>query len=481
MAQSAGRRDCDGSRGQNHAGTTSNSLGWIGFGDPSALLTWFCRKRGVSCPRRRTQGCTEVAYTDRLEDVADQLGYRDTSGYVHEARSEFGPRDFVWRDLKDKCQVDAAYFRGAVPLVAFVEAETPQEVSTAHRRLWNFGRVPVLIVTTPQEVAALSCITPPTTETSASSSLLRSARLNQPLQNILREFTRYNVESGRAAAAHREQFDRRLRVDYHLLENLRRLRASLIRSGLPPTYVEQLLGRSIFIRYLEDRGILSQEHLLELGAFQSFLQTLDAGPNAVAQLFEALSEHFNGDVFALSNVEPHLPPQVINELFQFFSGTNLRTGQQALWPYDFGIIPPELISSIYEQLLAETQRQDAAYYTPRHLVDLVLDELVSWEGNAAEPIILDPSCGSGIFLAEAFRRFVYRHTIAKGESSSFDSLSRLLTRTVYGIDKSSAAIGVSAFSLYLALLEHVDPPTAWRDARLPAMPFSSAWLAGAGG
>jgi hypothetical protein len=415
------------------------------------------------------KGCAEVTYTDRLEEVADQLGYRDASGYVSAAESEAGPRDFVWRDLKDKCRVDAAYFRGGVPLVAFVEAESQQEVGTAHRRLWNFGRVPVLIATTPQEATALSCVMPPATEPSAGSPVLRSARTHQPLRKVLQEFTRFNVESGRAAAAHHEQFDRRLGVDYRLLGNLRRLRIRLADSDLNTTDVEQLLVRSIFIRYLEDRDILSQEHMLELGDFQSFVQSLNAGPNEVARLFEALWEHFNGDVFALNNIELHLPPQAINNLFQFFSGTDLRTGEPAPLPYDFGIIPPEFISSIYEQLLADKQRQDAAYYTPRHLVELVLDELVPWQGDATNPSVLDPSCGSGIFLADAFRRFTYRHTIANGQLLSFDSLSALLTGSIYGVDKSPAAIGVAAFSLYLALLERIDPLNAWHDARLPAL------------
>ena len=36
-----------------------------------------------------------MAYTDRLEDVADELGYRDTGGYVHEtSRSEAGAGRF---------------------------------------------------------------------------------------------------------------------------------------------------------------------------------------------------------------------------------------------------------------------------------------------------------------------------------------------------------------------------------------------------
>ena len=240
--------------------------------------------------------------------MADQLGYRDTTGYVHGTTSaEVGARDFVWRDLRDKCHVDAAYFRRALPLVAFLEADSPNDIGVAHRRLWNFGRVPVLIASTPQEVSAVSCVVPPNRGLANDASILRNARTNQPLQSVLAEFTRYNVESGRTAAAHPAQFDRRLRVDYQLLENLRRLRASLAKSGLDDTNIEQLIGRSIFIRYLEDRGILSREHLLELGEFESFVETLSAGPDAVAQLFEALSQHFNGDVFALTRKSIFLP------------------------------------------------------------------------------------------------------------------------------------------------------------------------------
>ena len=410
-----------------------------------------------------------MAHTDQLEEVADQLGYLGTSGYVDGTELEVGARDFVWRDLKYKCRIDAAYFRGAVPLVAFVGTESHEEINRAHRRLWNFGRVPVLIASTPQEVVALSCVVPPPLGRDANSPILRSARPQQSLRRVLEEFTRFNVESGRAASEHRDRFDRRMRVDYRLLENLRRLHSRLIKRDLGGADVEQLLGRSIFIRYLEDRRILSEEHLLELGSFRSFADTLRAGPAAVTLLFNALAEHFNGDVFRPTATEAHLPAQAIADLDEFFSAADLESGQQALWPYDFGIIPPELISSIYEQLLADTQKEDSAYYTPRPVVDLVLDELLPWPGVTAQPSILDPSCGSGIFLAEAFRRLAYRHITAAGQPPTFDRLTTLLSTSIYGVDKKQAAIGVSAFSLYLALLEHVDPRTAWREARLPVL------------
>jgi len=405
----------------------------------------------------------------RLTEIAGKLGYSGTNGYVDGVTAEIGARDFVWRDLRDKCGVDAAYFRGAVPLVAFVEANSTSEVGAAHRRLWNFGRVPVLIANTPDEVVAMSCMVAPMSKSDAIDPILQSARTGQSVESVLREFTRFNIESGKVAVSHPEHFDRRQRVDYRLLENLRRLRSSLLKSDLTPTEVERLLGRSIFIRYMEDRGILSPDHLKELGPFESFVDTLRTGPDAVAGLFAALSEHFNGDVFTSSIAEPHLSSAALNELSHFFVATDLDSGQQALWPYDFAVIPPELISSIYEQLLVETQQKDAAYYTPRHVVDLVLDELVPWSGENGSPSVFDPACGSGIFLAEAFRRLAYRQTVANGQPPSYENLSALLTSSIFGTDQSAAAIGVSAFGLYLALLEHVDPPTAWRDARLPVL------------
>ncbi len=104
-----------------------------------------------------------------------------------------------------------------------------------------------------------------------------------------------------------------------------------------------------------------------------------------------MSDHFNGDVFRREAISQPATQDALNELSDFFRAADLASGQQSLWPYDFAIIPPELISSIYEQLLSTNQRRDAAYYTPRHLVDLVLDELLSpawWSG--ATRSILDP-------------------------------------------------------------------------------------------
>ena len=409
---------------------------------------------------------------DLVDNAAEQLGYFDAPGFVSGHRGDRGARDYVWQGLREKCGVDAAYFRGAVPLVAFAEVEGGSDILATQRRLWNFGRVPLLIAASSAEVAVVNCVaSPPATpevgEADLDDIVLKSVRPNQPLHSVLEEFTRFGLEAGKAAAKHGSRFDRRQRVDARLLKNLRSLRSRLLDHGLSVDGVEKLLGCSIFIRYLEDREILSSDHLAELGVADSYSNAVRAGRSAVLELFEALAEQFNGDVFAFAAGEVSLPQEAMSDLEAFFSGADVASGQRALWAYDFGIIPPELISSIYEQLLEASQRKLAAYYTPRSVVDLVLDELIPWD-STGQPTVLDPACGSGIFLTEAFRRLAYR-SASRDQRLSFDDLSSLLTSSIFGVDENPAAVGVAAFGLYLALLERVDAPTAWRTARLPRL------------
>ena len=57
------------------------------------------------------------------------------------------------------------------------------------------------------------------------------------------------------------------------------------------------------------------------------------------------------------------------------------------WPlYSFDIIPIQLISSIYE-LFSTCQMKmmkRGTYYTPLHLVDMIMDEVYPWEGEYKE-------------------------------------------------------------------------------------------------
>lgn len=404
-----------------------------------------------------------------LDQVVDDLGYRGGPGYV-EGGDWANPRGEVWSELHQKCGVTAAFFKGAIPIVAFVASDSHEEALQAHRRLWNYGRVPLLIATTEHEVLALSCNTAPH-DSDPDAALLERAEPGVALAQVLHDFTRFSVESGDLARRRGTKLDKQNRVDQTLLRNLRALRSKLLAEGVLESEIEPLLGRTIFIRYLEDRHILGAPQLSELGQPPSLADALEQGWDALSRFFAAMSEHFSGDVFRVDTLTRRVPDSALRTLSLFFHGGNVETGQTALWPYDFSIIPPEFISSIYEQLLVSQQKADAAYYTPRHVVDVVLDELLPSDvlDNGSVPTILDPACGSGIFLTEAFRRLVQRRRRALSAAPDYEELKTLLIGSIFGIDLNPDAIGVTAFGLYLALLEHVDPRTIWVRVQLPRL------------
>ena len=135
--------------------------------------------------------------------------------------------------------------------------------------------------------------------------------------------------------------------------------------------------------------------------------------------------------------------------------------------YDFSIIPVEFISNVYEHFIGgEKQAKKGAYYTPLFLVDYIIAETVEkyFIENPKEYTckILDPACGSGIFLVEALRRMIERYQkinkITSSNTNSFKELLRKLAEeNIFGIDQDDDAINVAIFSVYLALLDYQEP------------------------
>jgi len=409
-----------------------------------------------------------MAVADPLEFAIDSLGYRSGGGLAERGVNHVGAaRQFVWRDLLRKTDVSATYFRGSVPLVAFASAED-EAVPAVQRQLWNFSRIPLLIAGTSSGIGVYSCYVAPSRPDDASSTALYLASPQEDLAHALAPFSRAEVEAGRLAAKRPEFFNRSDRVDRKLLRNLRQLRARLKGSPQKNRAIDALIGRSIFIRYLEDRKILTDEHFHELSSYSMYTDALRAGVDAAYELFSVLGAKFNGDVFSVATGEhARVEDADLRILAGFLDGDDVASGQASFWPYDFSVIPSELISSIYEQLLEESQDADAAYYTPRRVVDLILDEVLPWEQEGT-PRVFDPACGSGVFLTEAYRRLVF-HASQDSPNLSFNELAALLKASIFGVDQSAVAVSVAAFGLYLALLEELDPPTAWADAKLPQL------------
>ena len=417
-----------------------------------------------------------------LTNVFDALDYRDDKGLVTTDTPDVGDgRAYVWREIRDKLEIDAAYFHGNVPVIYFKELQTVDDdyLRRLHRSLWNHNRVPLLIAVLPQEVRVYNCFAPPLRD---SDQLMppNPALLKQAVQQVtdvlalrsaLSGYRRREIVSGRFIRAQQGDFSREQRVDNRLLENLRHVRHRLISDGLSEAVANSLLGRSIFVRYLEDRGVISEDYYRRFASGLSLQALLRGSLNETYRLFDELAHRFNGDLFPIDDRErDQVKPQHLHLLGRFLNGEEVTSGQMYFWAYDFKYIPIELVSAIYETFLDEDRQITGAYYTPPEIVDYVLNEVLPFESKNQDIRILDPACGSGIFLVEAYRRLVMLQRHARGDQNlSFEELRDLLTGSIHGVDLNEDAIQVAAFSCYLALLDFLEPKSIWEKVRFPSL------------
>ena len=172
----------------------------------------------------------------------------------------------------------------------------------------------------------------------------------------------------------------------------------------------KLLILSLLIAYLEERGVFTSDYF---GQFQRgatrFFEVLANG-KALVKLLGALEERFNGHVFVLDDADRDAlkGSSQLARFAKLVEGREEPSGQLTLWQlYSFKDLPVELISHIYQIFVTDS---DSSVYTPPFLVRLMLDEALSWarldQLQERNEIILDPSCGSGVFLVEAYKRLV---------------------------------------------------------------------------
>ena len=217
--------------------------------------------------------------------------------------------------------------------------------------------------------------------------------------------------------------------------------------------------------------MLERNRFQQFGGAESYVDLLSRSLPQAYRFFGFLAQKFNGDMFPVTpDEEGTVGPNHLALLSGFLVGTEMPTGQTYFWAYDFAYIPIELISSIYEEFLHKERKKTGAYYTPPEIVDFVLNDVLPWEGPDKSVRILDPACGSGIFLVEAYRRLVYRKLRAQfPRRLSPEQLCDVLTASIFGVDIQEEAVRVAAFSLYLALLEWLEPKSIWASVRFPTL------------
>ncbi len=442
-----------------------------------------------------------------LNGIFKCLDINSTTGLATEdnLQSMTSFQKLFYTQVHEKIGIDAVYFlRDAngiakVPLIYFsvIQKYDAKQVAELHRLSWNLGEAPLLFVVTPDEILIYNNYETPKTidngNLDPTAGVIETLHLTNGLasqQLALQKYHRSLLESGEYWRKSMTRFDAQSRVDATLITNLRIMRKTLINQiskrcdkskETITSVVHSLLCRSIFIKYLEERKDSNGETIFPQGFFSNFLKSAKQytdvlnSKEATYNLFRTLKEKFNGDTLQVSKVEIEIITQNdLDELRTFIIGdSELESKQLALWPlYSFDIIPIQLISSIYELFfhLSDEDDKKGTYYTPLHLVNLVMDETYPWEGEYEDTSFFDPSCGSGIFLVEAYRRLVCRwmnqndvHTI------DCDQLNLLLKNSIFGVDINEEAIRVASFSLSLAMCDFLDPRSIWDKLSFPRL------------
>jgi hypothetical protein len=396
----------------------------------------------------------------------------------------------LFKDLK----IDAVLCVEGRPSVCIKDARelSVHEIEVLRRQLWNMGATTILVAECQTEIRAFSTLVKPINNDlngdhaqlpDESIQNLQMVQLALHLSRLVRR-----IETGAIYLDHTSLFDPQDAVDQALLENLRAVRNLICPKqslrGYRPAHA--LIGRFLFTCYLLDRHIigpayLSSENLPEAEDVLGLLQNATDPPETLARLFKALQRDFNGSLFGDLLDDYEIRSEHVEYLQRFLSGENLLNGQLSLFKlYDFGFIPVEFISSIYEDFLGaeaeaeaaenkpngtrtsrtHTQRSQGAYYTPPRLAELAVDIATEGWSTLLDKRCLDPACGSGVFLVILFIRMAEEWRKRNPNANTrhrYEQLLRLLSENLRGGDIQPTACLVTCFSLYLAFLDQMDP------------------------
>ncbi len=387
-------------------------------------------------------------------------------------------------------RVDYVFFRRfedgrSSQVAAFVVDNSNESLDEAaiaklHHDLWLHGVSPLLYVSWPTRIDIFSCARGPdfwhhgqtryrpadriesALWTSKSISSLLAAKRRRYSAFRLADGTFWEDPSNRGLARHANGAHQRL------IEAVVEADQELDGANFP--VFRRLLVLMVLVKYLEDRRVFPENWFDQFApGSKSFFDVLrSCDPRGVKRLLQRLEERFDGDVFALPTNGPlQLTQKSLRTFAQLVEARTLNT-QRYLWQqYSFEHLPVEVISGLYQRFV---EGGHGAVYTPPILAALLLDEVMQYARLSDEERILDPACGSGVFLVGAFKRLVNRWRSKRNwRRPSVNTLKRILRTSIFGIELDPSAVDLTAFSLALAVCDALKPKVIWNELRFDAL------------
>ncbi|MGB0722914.1 MAG: HsdM family class I SAM-dependent methyltransferase [Gammaproteobacteria bacterium] len=417
------------------------------------------------------------AWFEALEDMRDKSA---VNGLVHVAsydRTGRPPEEVMTMEKAGLYGAHSVFFeagrngRAATPQ-AFIfvskDGGDDEKFADTHKRLWSWGGVPLLYRKTPAQIQLFRCAHGPDFISKEGKTVCHPFKFLDIASRVAATEPWWDAERIRNGtlwddptvcklllsekkAAHRK-----------LVDAIRALNAELTdKRVLSARLRRHLLVLTLLIAYLEERDVLKPEFFggFLKGATQSFEILRDG--NAFVDMLKSLEQWFNGNVFKLKDgdAETLKNNKQLMRFARLVEGYEEPGGQLNLWRlYSFKDLPVELISQIYQLFVKDPE---SSVYTPPMLVRLMLDEALSWDRIdrllERREVILDPTCGSGVFLVEAYKRLVLHWRSRNDWAKPGVSELRQLLEHVQGVDLEEGAVELAAFSLCLALCDALSP------------------------
>jgi hypothetical protein len=468
-------------------------------------LGWDVRNTAMVAPQYR-----EVI----PEDSLDVEGHQKAPDYTFRV----GPLPKFYAEAK-KCGVNI----GADPAPAY----------QLRRYGWS-AKVALSVLTDFEEFGVYDCTMRPRPSDKASHARIQYLRFDEypdRWRELWDVFSREAVWSGafdQYAASKRKRGTSE--VDVEFLKEIEGWRDALARDlalrnkGLSlddlNAAVQLTIDRVVFLRMAEDRGLEPYEQLLKL------CERPDIYLRFMRELCRKADEKYNSGLFHFRK-----EPGVSEEPDRITPGLAvddkvLRPILQSLYfehgsPYHFGVLPVEILGTVYERFLGkvirltaghqakveekpEVRKAGGVYYTPAYIVDYIVKQTVGRKIEGRSPAqlagvrdskqplrVLDMACGSGSFLLGAYQclldyclkwyiehnpethaKAVYKDPRNGHWRLTIEEKKRILTTHIFGVDIDSQAVEVTKLSLLLKVLEGESE----QSMHLALLPFNDRAL-----
>lgn len=362
--------------------------------------------------------------------------------------------------------------------------ENQNDLTEVQKKIWSSGEAPLACIFYDTEIKILNCTTH-IKENYSPAHLVTDLKYAGTTHRLYNKHFALKIKSGIfwEEKENKNKFSFRNSSYDKLIANIRHIANSLRQKykSIPKDFINKIIIQSILIKYLEERiddngnKLLSDKYFRQYDKSSTFNDVLRKKGKFVDLLIDLNDPEkgFNGNVFEWSNEEQDKLRKIdLSELANLLdTNSSLINGQLSFWRYfEFKFIPVELISRLYEEFLAgdikeeekkTKKKKEGLYYTPSHLVQLLVDESIPLKKyNDIDPFhfqILDPACGSGIFLVTVFKRLVQIWRLKNQMDRPKLSILKKILYNIYGIDKERQAVRLTSFSLCLALCNELEP------------------------